>query len=91
MSADHGSRVSIRFGRPSYQCCVARLVIFILLPPMSQLGVCTYESTYEVVSKLINSWPEVPQRTKVVGNFVERLFHAEVCGSVVALRPVELN
>ena len=58
---------------------------------MSQLGQCAYESTYEVVSKLINSWPEVPQCTKVIGNFVERLFHAEVCGSVVASRPVELS
>lgn len=61
MSADHGSHVSIWFGRPSYRRCVAWLVIFILLPPMSQLGVCAYESTYEVVLKLIDSWPEVPR------------------------------
>ena len=58
---------------------------------MLHLGMRAYKSTYEVVSKLIDSWPEVPQRTKVVGNFMERLFHAEVCGSVVALRPAGLN
>ena len=52
---------------------------------MSQLSLHTYESTYEVMLKLIDSWPEVLQRTKVIGNFVEWLFHTEVCGSVVTL------